>query len=170
MAECAKSLANDRKRLQRIRMQQRQQVAQSELLDHAGLAASLEKAFRSWWLRWLQQQGWPTDAELQAWPQTIRQEDRTSLTPVNNSICKRLPLWLGSLTDAERQRREARGQRVVPLQSLQPWGEAVALFAEEHPNKVMAWVEAGASLESQRWWQHIYPQLVWETEGPLASR
>ena len=57
-----------------------------------------------------------------------------------------------------------------PFKTFEPWGEAVALFAQEHPNKVMAWVEAGASLESQRWWQHIYPQLVWETEGPLAPR
>ena len=81
-----------------------------------------------------------------------------------------ITLWLGSLTDAERKRREAQGQRVVRLKSLQPWGEAVALFAEEQPREVMAWVEAGASLESQRWWQQTYPQLVWETEGPLASR
>ena len=170
MVERALSLANDRNRLEQQRLQQREQVADSELLDHAGLAACLEEAFRNWWLRWLQQKGWPIDAQQQAWPQTCSRETRTPLTPVGNSVSKRLPLWLGSLPDAERQRREAEGQRVVALQSLQPWGKAVTLFARARPGKVLAWLENGASAESQRWWLHTYPQLVWEPEGPLAPR
>jgi protein O-GlcNAc transferase len=170
MVERAMSLASDRQRLQQQRLQQRQQVAKSKLLDHASLAASLEGAFRSWWLRWLQQQGWATDARRQAWPQAKSPEAPLALTPVTNSVSKRLPLWLGSLPEAERQRREAQGQRVVPLQNLQPWGEAVSLFAGQGPGDVLAWLETGASAESQRWWRNIYPQLVWEPEGPLALR
>ena len=170
MVEQALSLANDLNSLKKQRLQQRQQVAGSELLDHADLAASLEGAFRSWWLRWLQQQNWPIDAEQQAWPPTNNRDDRTPLTPVTNSVCKRLPLWLGSLPDAERQRREAQGQRVVPLRNLQPWGEAVHLFARKRPGEVLAWLETGASADSQRWWQQTYPQLVWEPTGPLAPR
>ena len=170
MVEGALSLVNDRKRLEQQRLQQRQQVASSELLDHAGLATSLEVAFRSWWLRWLQQEGWPTDSQQQAWPQTSRREAHKPLTPMTNSVSKRLPLWLGYLPDAERQRRDAQGQRVVPLQNLQPWGEAVTLFAREQPDEVLAWMENGTSAESQRWWQHTYPQLVWEPKGPLASQ
>ena len=170
MVERALSLANDRNRLQQQRLQQRQKVAGSELLDHAGLAASLEGAFRSWWLRWLQQQNWPIDAQQQAWPQTSSRETFTPLTPVTNSVSKRLPLWLGSLSDAERQRWEAQGQQVVRLQNLQPWGEAVHLFAGKRPGEVLAWLETGASADSQRWWQQTYPQLVWEPTGPLAAR
>ena len=46
MVEQALFLANDHNSLKLIRLQQqRQQVAQSELLDHAGLAASLEDVF-----------------------------------------------------------------------------------------------------------------------------
>ena len=64
----------------------------------------------------------------------------------------------------------AKGQQVVPLQNLQPWGEAVSLFAQQRQGEVLAWLETGASAESQRWWRHTYPQLVWEPEGPLAPR
>ena len=85
-------------------------------------------------------------------------------------MSKRLPLWLGSLPDAERHKREAQGQRVVPIQHLQPWGEAVSLFARERPGKVLVWLESGASLDSQRWWQYTYPQLIWEPMGPMAPR
>ena len=170
MVERALALANDHNQLRQQRLQQRQQVAQSELLDHAGLASNLEDAFRSWWMRWLQKQGWRTDAKPQAWPQTSEPEHRIPLTPVSNSVTKRLPLWLGSLPDGERQRREAQGERVVALHNLQPWGEAVTLFAQKQPGEVLAWIETGASAKSQQWWKRIYPQLVWEPKGPLAAR
>ena len=170
MVERAMSMANNRNGLKQQRLKQRHQVANSELLDHAGLATSLEHTFRSWWHRWLKQHGWPIDAQHQAWPETNYQETCTTLTPITNCVIKRLPLWLGSLPDAERLRREAQGQRVVRLQNLQPWGDAVNLFAREQSGEVLAWLESGASTESQRWWQQIYPQLVWEPQGPLAER
>ena len=49
MVDQALSLSNDHNQLQQLRLQQRQRVASSELLDHAGLAASLEGTFRNWW-------------------------------------------------------------------------------------------------------------------------
>ena len=170
MVEQAMILANDYDFLSHQRLEQRQQLAHSELLDHAGLAASLESTFRSWWLQWLRQNDWFSDNKLEVWPQTKALKIRNSLTPTSNSVCKRLPLWLGSLSDSERQRREYQGQRVIALQDLQPWGEAVNLFANEKPEEVLAWLENGASSESQHWWKHTYPQLVWEPQGPLAPR
>ena len=99
-------------------------MAQSELLDHAGLARSLEGAFRSWWLRWLEQQGWPKDAKVPSL--AIKDQNRRSnlITPVTNSVRKRLPLWLGSLPDAERQKREAQDNAWCPSEPP-TLGEAV---------------------------------------------
>ena len=108
--------------------------------------------------------------EAQAWPQTTDCEARTEPTPVTNSISKTLPLWLGPLSETEREKWESRGQRVVPLHNLQPWGEPVSLFAQERPSEVLAWIENGASMESQYWWKRTYPQLVWEPMGPLAPK
>ena len=139
LVERALVLAKDHNRLHEIRVQQRRQVEQSELLDHSGLADSLEKTFRYWWLRWLQQQNWPTETKQKAWSRHNRPEDFAPLTPVLNSVYKRLPLWLGSLPDTERQHIESQGKRVIPIQSLKPWGKAVTLFANEHPGKEAAW-------------------------------
>jgi len=169
MIERAMSLVNDRKDLLRQRLQQRQQMAQSELLDHSGLAASLEDTFREWWLQWLKKECWSTNPEIKAWPQTSKNTAHTSVSPITNSISKRLPLWLGPLPDAERQRWEAQGQRVVRVQNLRPWGKAVSLFAKEQPGKVLVWLEKGASRQSQQWWKDTYPQLMWEPKGPLAA-
>ena len=108
MVEQALSLANDCKELQELRMHQRQKMVKSDLIDHAGLAVSLENAFRSWWLRWLQKQDWPIETK-QTWHQINRAKDRALLTPVTNSVCRRLPLWLGELTEAEKLDREGRG-------------------------------------------------------------
>ena len=170
MVAQAQSLAGDYEQLEQLRLRQRQKVAQSELLDHAGLALSLEKSFRKWWLRWLEGQDWLTDTQQQAWHQISRKANHAPPTPVTNSVTKRLELWLGSLPDGERQRREEQGQRVVPLQNLQPWGKAVTLFANGQPSEILAWLENGASVESQRWWQYTYPHLIWELKGPLAPR
>ena len=170
MAERALSLANDLNGLKQQRQQQRQQLATSELLDHSDLATNLEATFRCWWHRWLQQKGWPIDGQQQAWPPTSSTRPRSSATSVKNSVYRRLPLWLGSLPDAERLRLESQGQRVVALQSLEPWGKAVSLFAEEQCDEVLAWLEAGASEESLRWWKQTYPQLIWEEKGPLTAR
>ena len=170
LVQKALDLANDKNKIQQLRLQQRQLVAESELLDHEGLAKSMENTFRNWWLRWLKEQGWRSDAKIQAWPQKCKPNGRERITPITNSVYKRLPLWLGPLSKAEQQKREANGQRVIPLQSIRPWGEAVALFANEDPKQILAWLEEGATIDSQLWWQHTYPQLVWETEGPLATR
>ena len=59
---------------------------------------------------------------------------------------------------------------MIPLENIQPWGKAAILFARTNPAEVLAWLENGTSEESQRWWQHTYPQLVWEPQGPLAPR
>ena len=45
-----------------------------------------------------------------------------------NSTCKKIPL--GTLSDEEYQQLEARG-RVVRIQTLQPWGKAVTVFARK---------------------------------------
>ena len=81
MVERALNLVNNLNRLEHQRLQQRKQMSGSELLDHSGLAATLERAFRSWWLRWLQEQGWSTDTQQEAWPQTRHKEGLTPLTP-----------------------------------------------------------------------------------------
>ena len=169
MVKQALSLVKDQNRLLKLRTQQRIKVANSELLDHTALAVSLEDAFRSWWLRWLREQGWSTEAKHNAWPQINKADIPAPLTPVSNCIKLKLPLWLGALPNSERQRREKQGQRIVALKDLQPWGEAVSLFARERPNSVLAWLETGASKESQDWWKKTYPQLVWEPVGPLAQ-
>ena len=142
-------------------------VSCSTILD---LPTAWRKPFRYWWLRWLQQQNWPTETKQKAWSRHNRPEDFAPLTPVLNSVYKRLPLWLGSLPDTERQHMESQGKRVIPIQSLKPWGKAVTLFANEHPGKVLAWLETGANEDEQRWWKYIYPQLVWEPKGPLAKQ
>ena len=89
MVERALSLAKDHESLQQQRLKQREQVRRSQLLDHAGLAKSLEEAFRSWWLRWLQEQNWATSTKKKAWRGTSKHDNQAPLTPVANSICKR---------------------------------------------------------------------------------
>ena len=170
LVEQALVLTKDHKQMREMRLHQRQQVAQSELLDHTGLAVSLEEAFRNWWLRWLEQQDWPRDTKQKAWSRPNRSEEVAPLTPVLNSVYKRLPLWLGSLPDAERKKVEAQGKHVIPIQSLKPWGKIVSLFTNKHPEKVLVWLETGANEDEQRWWKYIYPQLVWEPKGPLAKK
>ena len=170
MVEQALSLASDRSRLEYQRLQQRQQVANSELLDHEGLAKSLEDAFHSWWLRWLREHKWPDKSQAVTWQQHAIKKPLSVLTPVSNSVNKRITLWLGELTENDRQRLEAMGRRIVPIQGLQTWGATVSLFAKNQHNELVAWLEKGASAESQHWWKSTYPQLIWELEGPLASR
>ena len=169
MVEQAICLTKDLEDLKQRRLQQRHQLSNSELLNHADLAANLETVFRHWWLKWLKEQSWPTETKQQIWPQNNTTDICAPSAPITNSVAKRLPLWLGALPDAERQRRISQGQRVVALQNLQAWGEAVTLFANEQPGEVLVWIENGASVESQRWWKHTYPQLVWETKGPLVK-
>ena len=154
--------------LKEKRLKQREKIAKSELLDHQGLADSLDSSFRHWWLNWLEQQGWIENSNGSAWPQT-KEIEKNQLVPVANSVVKKLTLWLGSLPENERRKREAEGQQVVDLKNIEPWGEAVKLFAREENTKILACIETGTSAESIRRWQQIYPQLVWETKGPLAA-
>ena len=168
MVEQALALTKDLDNLKQLRSQQRQRVSNSELLNHEELAVSLENSFRSWWLKWLEQQGWPTEKNLPTWRQTNQQNNQNQLTPVANSVCKRISLWLGPLSNTERQSRESNGQRVVQIHNLQPWGETLKVFTQQQPE--MAWLEKGASEKDQRWWHHTYPQLVWEPQGPLSKQ
>ena len=97
-------------------------------------------------------------------------ENDYPLTPVSNSVSKRMPIWLGSLSNEEREKRKKLGQKIIPLKNLKPWGKPVNLFAQAQYGEVLAWLETGASEESRRWWKHTYPQLIWEPEGPLSTR
>ena len=104
-----------------------------------------------------------------AWPQSSKANTRTAITPITNSVSRRLPIrW--PTTGCRTKTTEAQGQRVVPLRNLEPWGIAVSLFSQERHDTVLAWLETGASEKSQQWWKHVYPQLVWDLEGPLAPR
>ena len=104
LVEKALYLANDHNYLQQLRLEQRQKVTNSELLDHAGLATSLEQAFRSWWMRWLKEQGWASDDQRKRLATNQDMIQKATIIPVTNSTCKKIPLWLGSLSDAEYQR------------------------------------------------------------------
>ena len=44
----------------------------------------------------------------------------------------------------------------------------VALFHEQRRSKVLGWLEPGIDSTENEWWQRVYPQLLWEEEGPLA--
>ena len=55
--------------------------------------------------------GWPADVKHHTWPLSTSRETRTAITPITNSVRKRLPLWLGPLPDAERKLREAQGKK-----------------------------------------------------------
>ena len=158
MVDQALSLSNDHNQLQQLRLQQRQRVASSELLDHAGLAASLEGTFRNWWFNWLQQQGWTTNAKQHSWKEITQPEPQAQLTPVRNSVSKRLPLWLGPIPGAERQRLENLGKRIIELKSLEPWGEAVTLFARAAQQSI-GLARKGTSSKSRDWWPT--PILNW---------
>ena len=125
--------------------------------------------FASWWMRWLQQQGWPTNAKQKPGHKISKPEDRTAHTS-NQQRQQATAALAGSTTGCRTSTVRSPRTTNGCLQNLQPWGKAVTLFAREQPNTVLAWLETGASDESQRWWQHTYPQLVWEPKGPLAPR
>ena len=67
----AKNLIGDRNKLNLIRRGLRNKMSSSELMNHKSLADELGTSFRSWWLRWLQKEGWVNDKEIaraDAWP------------------------------------------------------------------------------------------------------
>lgn len=168
MAARALELSQDRGRLRERRLQQRAKVATSPLLDHAGLARSLASSFRQWWRRWLEQQGWPLNSARPAW---AREADTTEAPiPVANSPALRVPLWLGPLNENEREDWRRQGREVIRLDGLRPWGAPVALFHEQRRSQVLGWLEQGINSAEQQWWQRVYPQLLWQEEGPLAQQ
>ena len=167
--EASVELSRDRAKVRRTRLQQRSKVAASPLLDHAGLASSLAASFRQWWRQWLEQQGWPLNTERAAW---ARDNERANETPVAvaNSPALRVPLWLGPLKANEREDWQRQGREVIRLDGLRPWGDPVALFHEQRRGKVLGWLEQGINSTEQQWWQQVYPQLLWQEEGPLAPQ
>jgi len=168
LAQKALELSNERGKLRLKRLQQRNKVATSQLLDHAGLAQSLATSFRKWWRQWLEQQGWPVNVERAAWE---RQSDVTE-TPVAvaNSPALQVPLWLGPLDSGEREKWRRQGREVIRLDHLRTWGAPVALFHEQQRGKVVGWLEQGINTSEKEWWLRVYPQLLWQQEGPLAEQ
>lgn len=168
MTEKAVELSRERGSLRKRRRLQRAKVASSSLLDHAGLALSLASSFRQWWRLWLKQQGWGLNSERSAWQ---RQEDATE-APISltNSPALRVPLWLGPLNASEREEWQRQGREVIRLDALRPWGAPVSLFHEQRRGHVLGWLEQGINNTEQQWWQRVYPQLLWQEEGPLAGQ
>ena len=74
------------------------------------------------------------------------------------------------MQESDREELELRGREVIRLDGLQPWGPTVKLFNEQRRGKVLGWLEQGVKSEEQEWWQRVYPQLLWEKEGPLAQQ
>ena len=168
LAERALALSNQRSMLRDRRLQQRSKVAASPLLDHADLAKSLATSFRQWWLHWLKQQGWPIDSEKAAWK---RQTTSTNLAvAVNNSPVLKVPLWLGPLNTSDREEWQRKGKEVISLDDLRPWGKPVTLFHEKRRGQVLGWLKKGINSEEQERWKRVYPQLLWQEEGPLAGQ
>ena len=169
MVEQAKSLAIDHNRLEEIRLQQRHSSREnSELLDHAGLAVSLENAFRTWWRHWLQQQNWPTKCKPGLRPADIKIYSTHTCEQQRLQADSRFG-WVHYLMKSVNGEK-LKDKEWFRLQSLRPWGEAVTLFAQAEPMQCFGLAGKGASTESQHWWKQTYPQLMWDTEGPLASR
>ena len=93
----------------------------------------------------------------------------STLTPVTNSVasgyrCGWVLFRMRSVNGGK-----PKGQRVVPIENLQPLGRSRNPYLPNNNQGSLAWLENGASEESQRWWQHTYPQLVWEPEGPNGT-
>ena len=96
MAERALELSRDRGKMRERRLEQRNKVAASPLLDHSGLAKSLATSFRQWWRLWLEQQGWTLNGVGTAW--TRQYEPTKAPVAVANSPSLQVPLWLGPLS------------------------------------------------------------------------
>lgn len=170
MASRAFELCKDRKSLLQRRLQQRQQVANSALLDHKGLANELSTSFRDWWHRWLNEQGWNnSDCQQKqpAWPLTCSSASAISLDV--SHLSQQLPMWLGAMNAIESQSWQDQGIEVVPLQTLNPWGSTVKLFRPYNKQRVLVWMEQGLPKKDLSWWQRVYPQLQWDLQGPLNS-
>ena len=81
-----------------------------------------------------------------------------------------MPIWLGPLNASEREEWERQGREVIRIDALRPWGPPVKLFHEQRRSQVLGWLEQGINNTEQKWWQQVYPQLLWQEEGPLAGQ
>ncbi len=169
MASRAFELCRDREALLHRRLRQRQQVADSALLDHKGLAQELSTSFREWWHRWLNTQGWNnSDSQLSqpAWPLAYSSASAMALDTPTSS--QQLPIWLGAMNANESQSWQDQGIEIVQIQTLSPWGGTVQLFRPYHKQQVLVWMEQGLPEKDLNWWQRVYPQLQWDLQGPLS--
>ncbi len=172
MASRAFELCKDRKALLHRRLQQRQQLANSALLDHKGLAKELSTSFRKWWHKWLDTQGWKNpDSQIKhpAWPLACSTASSIPLDADTHTPIQKLPMWLGVMTSNCSRSWRNQGIEIVPLQTLSPWGETVKLFRPYNKQRVLVWMEQGLSKKDLSWWQRIYPQLQWDLQGPLSK-
>ena len=82
-----------------------------------------------------------------------------------------MPLWLGPLNTSDREEWQRKGKEVIRLDDLRPWGKPVTLFHEKRRGQVLGWLKKGINSEEQ--WKdgkRVYPQLLWQEEGPLAGQ
>ena len=116
------------------------------------------------WLRWLQQQGWSTEAKISAWPQSTKANTRTAITPVQQRR-SRLPIdW--AHYRIRRKQREAQG-RGWCLEEPRTLGNSSPL-----PHRSVAgWhgFETGASEKPAVVETRLPPTCV-GFEGPLMMR
>ncbi len=165
----AQQLVADPQALASRRERQRQQVAASPLLDHADLARATERAFRQWWHRWLEREGWGTGNN--SWSAASADKppappSQANSYPLANRPQRPLPLWLGTLPAEEAARWQDRGYHITPLNRLSPWnGSATALFRRHRRGEPVLAVLEQPQTAQQTWWQQVYPQLVWERQN-----
>lgn len=166
LAQKAAALASNPAALAARRTQQRAEISSSQLLDHAGLAQASSAAFRRWWHRWLEQQGWPVNKDHAAWPAQANVSPARS-TPLKQALSRKLPLWLGAMPANEQQRLEQSGYTILPAAKLEPWGGLAEHFhAQQHGQRLVVQLRSGDPDGAQRQrWQRVFPQLVWEPVG-----
>ena len=70
---------------------------------------------------------------------------------------------------SEREMWQQQGREVIRLDGIQPWGAPVSLFHEQRRGKVLGWLEKGQNTAEHQWWKRVYPQLLWQEQGPLAG-
>jgi len=166
MAEMARALAADVTALAQRRIHQRQRIAASALLNHADLARTTERSFRQWWRLWLKRQGW-SQGGSQPWP-GLPSATLAQAVPLANSTNWRLPLWLGAMTEEEREHFHNNGHELIKVDQLCPWGLLPKLFqtADRRLRTVVHLEQGDMNGEQQRRWQRIYPQLSWDHLKP----
>ncbi len=87
------------------------------------------------------------------------------VVPLANGTQRHLPLWLGPMDPAQRQRWEASGHVVHTVSALQPWGGLAELFREQERGRrlVVQLADGDPQGVQRQWWQRVYPQLCWDS-------